>query len=268
VSADGQTVSVTKLDLQTPGANYVWTAEVARGIFSRLNADRFSDGASAFSPDGRIAFTSLANGARGDIYSTLPNGTGTPALWVKSATLKMPNDFSPDGRFLVFEDQHATQKKDLWILSVDDRRLIPFVTTVADETTADFSPDGKWIAYSSDATGRREVYVQGFAPDQTPAAALRRWTISNAGGDRPRWSRDGKELYYLALDGRLMAVPTRSDPTFEPGLPVPLFQTRSTGFSSYDVGIDGRFLVNTVMDADPQSPSAITVVLNWQAGID
>ncbi len=106
-----------------------------------------------------------------------------------------------------------------------ERKPIPFVVTQADETFGQFSPDGQWIAYSSDESGRREVYVQGFAPDRVPAAAGGKWLMSTAGGDKPRWSRDGKELYYIAPDRKLMAVPVKLGPPFQPGIAVPLFET-------------------------------------------
>jgi eukaryotic-like serine/threonine-protein kinase len=94
--------------------------------------------------------------------------------------------------------------------------------TPADETSANLSPDTRWIAYSSDESGRREVYVQGFVPDRVPAAGSGKWQISTAGGDKPRWRRDGKELYYIDLDGKMMAVPVKSTATtFEPGSPSP-----------------------------------------------
>ena len=97
-------------------------------------------------------------------------------LLVKSPTVKHPNGFSPDGRFLIYDD-HTAQRQDLWILPIEpppggERKPIPFLVTQADETFGQFSPDGKWIAYSSDESGRREVYVQGFAPDRVPAAAV------------------------------------------------------------------------------------------------
>jgi dipeptidyl aminopeptidase/acylaminoacyl peptidase len=134
---------------------------------------------------------------------------------------------------------------------------IPFLATPADETSAAFSPDGKWIAYSSDESGRRDVYVRGFAPDRNPAAAVGQWTISVNGGDKPRWSRDGTELFYIATDGKMMAVPIKGGPAFEPGVPVPLFNMRVTGFMPFDVAPDGRFLINT-MPADATSRSSIT----------
>jgi len=157
----------------------------------------------------------------------------------------------------------------LWILPIEappgEQKPIPFLVTQADETFGQFSPDGKWIAYSSDESGRREVYVQGFAPDRVPAAAVGKWQISTAGGDKPRWRRDGKELYYIAPDRKMMAVSVKLGPPFEPGVAVPLFETRVVGFFPYDVSADGRFLLYTPSEAEAAAPSPVTIVLNWQA---
>jgi Tol biopolymer transport system component len=178
---------------------------------------------------------------------------------------------SPDSRYLIYDD-HTAQRQDLYVLpttppSSGQRTPIPFVVTAADETFGQFSPDGRWIAYTSDESGRREVLVQGFAPDRVPAAAIGKWTISSAGGDKPRWSADGRELYYIASDRKLMAVPVKSGPgTFEPGVAVPLFELPLlAGFFPYDVAPDGRFLVNAVGEAASARASPLTVVLNWQA---
>jgi len=162
------------------------------------------------------------------------------------------------------------QRQDLWILPIEapaggDRKPIPFLVTQADETFGQFSPDGRWIAYSSDESGRREVYVQGFAPDRVPAAAVGKWQISTAGGDKPRWRHDGKELYYIAPDSKMMAVPVKMGPSFEPGVAVPLFAARVVGFFSYDVSADGRFLLYTPSEVDTPASSPVTIVLNWQA---
>ena len=146
-----------------------------------------------------------------------------------------------------------------------DRKPIPFLTTLADETSAVFSPDSKWVAYSSDESGRREVYVQEFVPDHVPAAGSRKWQISTMGGDKPRWRPDGKELFYVAPDRKMMATPIRTTPAFAPGIPVALFETRMQGFYPFDVAPDGRFLINTVAEADGSAAAPITVVLNWTA---
>ena len=195
-------------------------------------------------------------------------GVGTPEPWVKSNIQKHPNHVSLDGRFLIYDAHDPVRRQDLWIVPLaGDRKPIPFLMTAADETAGQFSPDGKWVAYSSDESGRRDVYVQGFAPDKVPAAAVGKWPISTAGGDKPRWRRDGKELYYISPDGKMMAVPVKSSATFEPGVAVPLFDTRVTGFFPYDVSSDGRFLINTVAEADAGASSPITVVLNWQRAL-
>jgi hypothetical protein len=109
------------------------------------------------------------------------------------------------------------------------------------------------------------VYIQGFAPDQVPAAAIGKWQVSAAGGDKPKW-HDGKELYYLALEGTLMAAPVKLGSTFEVGVPTPLFETDPVGFYPYDVAPDGRFLILTPA-AGAATASPVTVILNWHAAL-
>jgi Tol biopolymer transport system component len=143
------------------------------------------------------------------------------------------------------------------------------VVTAADEAAADFSPDGKRLAYVSDDSGLREIYVRDFAPDRDPAVGAAKIPISIGGGDKPCWSRDGKELYYIAPTGKLMAVPIKMTPSFNVGLPVPLFELNvllSRSFFPYDVGADGHLLVNTLTDPATSSPP-ITVVLNWMSAL-
>jgi eukaryotic-like serine/threonine-protein kinase len=261
-----------KLVLVDQSLQHLWFADPARGVFSRLNPGDIQEYSSAISPDGRVAFTYSPGGVLGDIYVKLANGAGVPELLVKSATLKHPNHWSLDGRYLIYDD-HTKQRQDLWIVPMSpekagDHKPIPFLVTPADETFGQFSPDTKWIAYSSDESGRREVYVQGFVPDHVPAAGVGKWQISTAGGDKPRWRRDGKELYYIAPDGKMMAVPVKSSATtFEPGVAIPLFETHVTSFVPYDVAADGRFLVNTVKEDAAANTSPITVVLNWTTGL-
>ena len=280
LSADGKRVAVTRGDAQVmsalgsgiqPGA-HVWVADVSRGVFSRLNASsNDSESSQVMMPDGRVVFSTTRNGV-GDLYWMAGDGTGTPEpLIVKSPTVKHPNGVSRDGRFLIFDD-HTAQRQDLWILPLTpppaggERKPFPFLVTAADETFGQFSPDGKWIAYDSDESGSREVYVQGFAPDRVPAAAFGKWQISTAGGNKPKWSHDGKELYYIAPDRKLMAVPVKTGSTFEPGLAVPLFEVNSLSFFPYEVAPDGRFLVNAPRENAVDAMPPI-VVLNWQAAL-
>jgi Tol biopolymer transport system component len=277
LSPDGKKVFVERRETSTniPGGVLVWrlwNAEISRGIFSRVNPSEGAEVSLAPSPDGRVAFSSTLDGALGDLYWISSSGVGSPEplLVNSSPTTKHPNHISPDGRFLIYDD-HTAQRQDLWILPLHilpsgERKPIPFLVTQADEWFGQFSPDGKWIAYTSDDSGRREVYVQGFAPDRNPATAVGKWQISTDGGEKPRWRRDGTELYYIAPDRKLMAVPVKIGPAFEPGVAIPLFETNVTGVIPYDVSADGRFLINTISEAGPTA-SPVTVVLNWQAGL-
>ena len=255
--------------LVVDSGEHMVSGDPARGVFSRVNPGETQDYCGlAISPDGRVAFTYRIGASLGDIYVKAANGAGTAEPLVKSAFMKHTNHWSLDGRYILY-DEHTAQQQDLWIVPMaGDRKPIPFLVTPADEADANFSPDTKWIAYSSDESGRREVYVQGFVPDHVPAAGIGKWQISAGGGTKPRWRRDGKELYYLALDDKMMAVPVKSTATtFEPGPAVALFQTHPTGYVPYDVAADGRFLINTVTEAEAVDPSPITVVLNWTAGL-
>jgi Tol biopolymer transport system component len=275
ISLDGKRVVLTRTEVGalTAAEARSWTAEIERGIFSRLRPGDGTESSPVISPDGRVAFSSTLNSAVGDIYWISASGVDSPEpLLVKSPTVKHPNHISPDGRFLIYDDHSVQARQDLWILPLQtppgaERKPVPFLVTQADETSGQFSPDGKWIAYSSDESGRREVYVQGFAPDRIPAVAVGKWQISTVGGDKPRWSRDGKELYYIAPDCKMMAVPVKIGSTFEPGVAVALFDTNVTGFFPYDVSGDGRFLLNTISEAASPTASPVTVVLNWQAGL-
>jgi Tol biopolymer transport system component len=263
LSPDGRFVAV---DIAAPQQSvHVWAGSVARGVLSRLTTGDTPDMAAAVSSTGQVAFSYALDGALGDLDVATINRADPPEPWVKSDEQKHLNHFSHDGRFLIYDSHHATRRQDLWIVpTTGDRKPIPFLTTPADETFGQFSPDGRWVAYSSDETGRRDVYVQGFAPDRQPATGVGKWTVSTAGGDKPRWSADGKELFYLAPDGRLMAVPVKLNPTFEPGLPMALFATRATSFVPYDVTPDGRFVIITIGGNAAQSLPPIDVVLNWQ----
>jgi Tol biopolymer transport system component len=264
LSPDGRMAAV--LRTEASGLNKGWTIDLTRGVFSPLNPGPSSDQPRAISPDGRVALT-ITSGASGDIYIRRAGSVEPAALLLKSNLIKHPNDWSSDGKYLIYDEHTATARQDLFVVPMEGAHTpIPFLTTPADETSAAFSPDGKWIAYSSDESGRREVYVRGFAPQRRPSAAVGQWTISVNGGDKPRWSRDGQELFYIATDGKMMAVPITSGATFVPGVPAPLFDTHVTGFMPYDVAPDGRFLINTI-PADATSRSSMTVVVNWFAGL-
>ena len=188
---------------------------------------------------------------------------------------KAPQDWSRDGRLLLYSNQDPKSGTDLWALPMTgDRKPFPVLQTRFDEILGQFSPDGRWLAYASNESGRNQIYVQTFP--ETGG----KWQISVDGGLQPRWRRDGQELFYVAPDNRLMAAPIHVAPgtrALEASAPVALFQTNiatgvnivPAGFqarSQYAVAADSRFLINVFADEGPPPP--ITVVQNWAAGLE
>ncbi len=202
-----------------------------------------------------------------DLYEKPAIGAGDEKLIFHSENYKQANDWSSDRRYIIYEEILPKTNSDLWILPLSgESRPSPYLATEFNEAHSQFSPDGKWVAYASDETGRPEVYVQSF-----PIVTGTKRQISTAGGDQPTWRRDQKELFYLAADGRLMAVPVTITAGFEPGVPAPLFQTHfgynpiaSSERNQYTVTTDGqRFLLENLAKLTSETP--INVVLNWPA---
>jgi Tol biopolymer transport system component len=267
LSRDGRFAVVERGHPQS-GVPQLWSVDVTRGVLTRVNPGEEADIAPALADDGRVAFTRVAPGSQGlgDLYRRAINGTGEPELLWQSPNMKHPNDWSPDGRFLIYDDHHPTQRQDLWLLPLEgERKPQPLIATTADETLGQFSPDGRWILYRSDESGRFEIYLRDFAPGRSPAVGDQRWTISRNGGDKPRWSADGKAVYYIGLDRMMTRVPlVVSGSTLQPGSPEALFDVNPIGFTPYDVMPDGRFLVSSVADSAVQQSVPITIVLNWR----
>jgi len=173
--------------------------------------------------------------------------------------------WSPDGRFILYATFLSSPQTgaDLFVLPLfGDRKAHPFLQTPFNEIEGQFSPDGRWVAYTSNESGRYEVYV---APFPGPGG---KWQVSTGGGTFPRWRRDGTEIFYLAPDKKLMmAAVNGKSGSFEVGAVKPLFQTHATGSRyEYDVTADGqRFLINTAPEQTASAP--VTVVLNWTAGL-
>jgi hypothetical protein len=178
----------------------------------------------------------------------------------------VPSDWSPDARYLIFSAPTiASGSFDLWLFPLaGDGKPLAFLSSPSDQTHGNFSPDGHFVAYSSNETGHFEVYVEAFPRSE------RKWTVSTNGGYEPRWRGDGRELYYLSEDRKLMAVSVGSGLSFD--APKPLFQTRTSVLVSpfrtnYVANRGGsRFLINTQSDDAAHIP--ITVVLNWTAGLN
>ena len=251
------------------GLEHLWTIDTARGVPTRLNPGDIIDyfGA-AISPDGRIAFTYNKGGVKGDLYVLPASGAGEPQPMLVTKTMKHPQDWSRDGRYLIYTDYAIPGKVDLWVLPmIGDHKPIPLLPGLINSTSAKISPDSHWIAYSSAESGPAEVYVQGFLPGRVPATGIGKWKISTSGGVAPLWRRDGSELYYIAPEGTLMAVPVIASATsFQPGVAVPLFHARGLA-ALYGVAPDGRFLINVRTEEAPHNTAPITVVLNWWAAL-
>ncbi len=246
----------------------LWLLDSARGTTTRFTFDPASDVSAVWSPDGsHIAFASN-RGGKHELYQKISSGAGSDELLLHTEGNAYPDDWSLDGRFILYElDGGPKTKYDLWVLPLaGERKPFPFLQTEFTETHAQFSPDGRWVAYASDESGRAEVYVQSF-----PASGGK-WQVSTSGGDQPHWRRDGKELFYLAPDKRLMAGPVAAGASFEAGAPVALFPTRVpradlTGDRNhFAVTPDGqRFLVNNLLEEGNTQP--ITLVLNWASAL-
>ena len=274
LSPDGKQVAVHRHE-GTGGD--VWLVEAAGGKTSRLTFDASQENSSPlWSPDGsRIVFGSRRNGKWG-LYQKLSNGTGNEELLAESELAKTPTSWSADGRFIMFMVIDPKTVSDAWALPLTgDRKPFPILQTPFNEGHPQISPDGKWIAYSSDETGRREIYVQSFPP------GAGKWQISSNGGTYPRWRRDGKEVFYMdALNfGKIFSVAINATGSkFEYSAPRPLFDSGyiNSGFghtgnwNTFAVSADGqRFLIprpeSSLTGALTNTP--ITVVLNWVTGL-
>jgi WD40 repeat protein len=247
------------------GNTDIWMLDLARGVPSRITFDPASELQAIWSPDGsRLVLNSNRSGVY-DLYLKSATDATPEELLLATLQNKAPNDWSPDGKFVLYRSPALTTGFDLWALPMaGDRKPFPVVQTNFEERDGQFSPDGNWIAYQSNASGRVEIYVQPFPRGN-------REPVSTNGGAQVRWRRDGKELFYIALDGRLMAVPIELNSaakTIVAGVPTALFNTRVGGAIQgsvayqYSVASDGqRFLMATISEV--RTP-AITVILNWK----
>jgi serine/threonine protein kinase len=265
LSPDGKRVLVQR----TVNANTdLWLIDAIRGVPTRFTFDAAIDGWAVWSPDGsRVAFDSNRSGIY-QLYSKSSSGAGTDESLLESDQTKGPNDWSSDGRFLLFRSLDPKTGWDLWTLPLfGDKKPFPFLKTPFEERDGQFSPDGKWIAYQSNESGRSEIYVQPFPG---PGG---KFQISSNGGAQVRWNKNGKEIFYLSLDSKMMATSVKlstDGQSLETGTPVALFPVRIAGGplfgaykQQYDVSPDGqRFLVNLAADEGATTP--ITLIYNWK----
>jgi Tol biopolymer transport system component len=270
LSRDGIRAAISQSMGFTASGNFdIWVHQFASGTRERLTSDPDSDATPVWSPDGsRIAFSSHRSGVF-DLYDKASNGVGNEGVLFKSDERKYAYDWSPDGHFLLYTS--GIGHLDLWYLPLagDDREPKPYLQTQFSQSQAQFSPDGCFVAYASDESGRNEVYVRPF-----PQATSGKWVVSRNGGTQPRWRRDGRELFYISADSKMMAADVTTAPEFkEIGDPKALFAAPVLGGGidigpfRYDVSRDGhKFLIDAAATTDEAAarPSTITIVMNWQ----
>ena len=264
LSPDGRRLVVAQYE---PGSasGGLWLHELERKLETRLTVDSGDDQLSAWSPDGReVAYASVGRTpAASGVFRIAADRPGQGRALVSAETFTSPEAWTPDGRRLVYMETGEQGGNSLWIRSLDGdpspRRL---GQGNASEWASDLSPDGRFIAYTSDASRRREVYVRAL---DSASGEIR---VSNEGGLTPRWRRDGRELFYVDDNGRLMAVPVRSldPPSF--GTPEPLFASRLEEASDrqYDVFPDGRRFILNRSRVEEREP--ISIVLGWTARLE
>src|SRR5262245_44035371 len=261
LSPDGKKVAVDIRDTRHDRQD-IWLYDVAHGLKTRFTLDSVPGSVPLWSPDGsRIVYCSNRKG-HFNLYQKAANGDGAEEALVESSVTKYPTSWSRDGRFvLYFTTGDSKTRSDLWVLPMfGERKPFPFLQTEAMEVWGEFSPDGRWIAYVSSESGQGGVYIKPF-----PGPGGKQ-QVSIAGGSVTRWRGDGKELFYLAADNRLMAAEVKIEGSIlEVGTVRTLFEIKPARQGrDFDVTADGqRFLVNTLVKDLETSP--ITLVVNWTA---
>jgi serine/threonine protein kinase len=253
----------------------LWVRDLTRGAEQRFTTDPSFNLTPFWSPQGdRIVFNkSNWRGGTYNLYQKATNGAGQDESLLTTGNTKTPNQWTRDGKFIIYSERDSKTKRDIWVLPMDGKVAqdpIPFLRTQFDENFGQLSPDSHWMAYTSDESGQRQVYVRPF-----PRGEFQR-QISIGGGEQPRWRGDGQELFFLGANGKMMAVAVKTragpEPSFEPQAPQPLFEAHlaqtSTRYAfEYDVTVDGkRFLLATTSGGSVLAPP-LTALVNWDAGL-
>jgi Tol biopolymer transport system component len=273
LSPDGKRAIISRYE--TSQLRALWLLDLSRGTETRLELDRSTDHQIAiWAPDARsIIFNWALPGKMANIYDEPMSGTAVAQVLVQSNEWKIPMSLSPDGRFLLYQTVGGGTQLKLWLRRLEEhQKPVPFLGTEFVESDGRFSPDGRWVAYVTNESGRSEVYVRSFSPDhldQGIANAADKWLISRSGGRSPVWGQDGKTLYYMGPDRKLMAVDIARGPVFQPSAPNFLFQAppsgSSFGWDQWAPSPDRERFLFLVAQSQGQAP--FTVVLNWQVAL-
>ena len=245
----------------------IWISDVERDTSTRFTVDPGVDNIPVWSPDGQwIAFSSNRDGGVFNLYRKNAGGTGGDELLLKTAANKRVNDWSSDGQFLLYEEDSPQTKTDLWMLPLSgDRKPTRLLGTPFAEIGAAVSPDGKWMAYTSDESGQRQVYVQTFPPTG------RKWPVSNSPvTSGPRWRSDGQQLFFAARNMlSVVDVLPSPDGAFKASVTRELFSgLLNIPPHSYDVtDLGRRFLVMLTTPSAIQGIPPIVVTVNWTSGL-
>jgi Tol biopolymer transport system component len=261
LAPNGKSVSVSLTDIASQNTD-MWTYDLVRGSAKRLTFDLAVDRVPVWSPDAkRVVFTSNHQ-SNIDLYMKNADGTEEEKSVVHDDFNKYPNDWSRDGKYILY-----TRGPDLWVVTVPDLTSRLYLKAASVLRNGQFSPDGKWVAYASNESGKWEIYVTSFPHPQG------KWQVSTGGGEQPRWRGDGKELFYLSSDNKMMVAPVTPGAKFDSGTPIALFQANPREQVSlndvfvYDVRRDGKeFLINTKVRRAETAP--MSVVLNWDAKVN
>ncbi len=263
IAPDGRHFVASNYDLPTNNFD-LWLSNVSGGNTVRFTFDPGNDSFPVWSPDASSIAFAASRGEYFQLYEKAVNRTGQETPLLESNHNKAPTDWSRDGRYLIYRQSDLKTKFDIWALPLlDKQNPFPLLQSAANENGGSLSPDGHWLAYHSDESGRYEVYVQSFS------GGSGKQRVSTAGGVWPYWRGDGKELCYRALDDKLMAAPVTGQTSLVISAPVALFEFRSGRLPDqpyYSVSRDGRhFLLSAIVDAETNSP--LTVMANWTAGL-
>jgi eukaryotic-like serine/threonine-protein kinase len=263
LAPNGKSVAVDITDMTTTIPNAaVWTFALDHGNAKRLTFNPAFNVAPLWSPDGSRLVFSSNRAVSVDLYMKNSDGAQEEKVILQDEQNKIPNSWSRDGKYILY-----TAFTNMWFASVAELKSNLFLKAPSLVRNGQFSPDGKWVAYASNETGKWEIYVTSF-PD-----AHGKWLVSRGGGEQPRWRGDGKELFYLSSDSKMMAAPVTTGATFDAGSPAALFQTTprqpvsTNDHFVYDVSRDGqRFLIITQVKAKEAAP--ISLILNWTAKLN